>query len=196
MSCLRVEGIGFAVIQAPKPEPRSARHRYAGRDFGCGESGASKTRQSPGGRGRPVAEVTGDLGVRRISVGASLVRMAWAGFMQASKERAEQGMLIEFANDDPGGELNKTGLPYCGAGVGIALSRQVIGLTGQGAREGPSRGSNALARFCGLCRRDCGPLFLMASPARTGAATHTRQSTNIYSSAYHLASARIGRGIG
>jgi hypothetical protein len=30
----------------------------------------------------------------------------------------------------------------------------------------------------------------------TGAATHTRQSANIYSSAYHLASARIGRGIG
>ena len=33
----------------------------------------------------------GDLGVRRISVGGSLARTAWAGFMKASKEMAEQG---------------------------------------------------------------------------------------------------------
>src|SRR6185312_13359043 len=32
-----------------------------------------------------------DLGVRRISVGGSLARMAWAGFMRAAKEIAEQG---------------------------------------------------------------------------------------------------------
>jgi hypothetical protein len=38
--------------------------------------------------------------------------------------------------------------------------------------------------------------FANVSLARTGAPTHTRQSANIYSSAYHLASARIGRGIG
>jgi 2-methylisocitrate lyase-like PEP mutase family enzyme len=45
--------------------------------------------------------------VRRISVGGSLARMAWAGFMKASKEMAEKGTFSEFANGFPGGELNK-----------------------------------------------------------------------------------------
>jgi 2-methylisocitrate lyase-like PEP mutase family enzyme len=49
----------------------------------------------------------GALGVRRISVGGSLARMAWAGFMKASKEMAEKGTFSEFANGFPGGELNK-----------------------------------------------------------------------------------------
>jgi 2-methylisocitrate lyase-like PEP mutase family enzyme len=49
----------------------------------------------------------GALGVRRISVGGSLARMAWAGFMKASKEMAEKGTFSEFANGYPGGELNK-----------------------------------------------------------------------------------------
>ncbi len=48
----------------------------------------------------------GALGVRRISVGGSLARMAWAGFMKASKEMAEKGTFSEFANGYPGGELN------------------------------------------------------------------------------------------
>ena len=43
----------------------------------------------------------------RISVGGALARMAWAGFMRASKEMAEQGTFTEFANGYPGGELNK-----------------------------------------------------------------------------------------
>jgi 2-methylisocitrate lyase-like PEP mutase family enzyme len=47
------------------------------------------------------------LGVRRISVGGALARMAWAGFMKASKEMAEKGTFAEFANGYPGGELNK-----------------------------------------------------------------------------------------
>ena len=51
--------------------------------------------------------IAGDLGVRRISVGGALARMAWAGFMKASKEMAEQGTFTEFANGYPGGELNK-----------------------------------------------------------------------------------------
>jgi 2-methylisocitrate lyase-like PEP mutase family enzyme len=42
-----------------------------------------------------------DLGVRRISVGGSLARSAWAGFMKAAREMAE------LANGYPGGELNK-----------------------------------------------------------------------------------------
>jgi 2-methylisocitrate lyase-like PEP mutase family enzyme len=49
----------------------------------------------------------GTLGVRRISIGGSLARMAWAGFMKASKEMAEKGTFSEFANGFPGGELNK-----------------------------------------------------------------------------------------
>jgi 2-methylisocitrate lyase-like PEP mutase family enzyme len=48
-----------------------------------------------------------DLGVRRISVGGSLARMAWAGFMKAAKEMAEKGTFAELAGGYPGGELNK-----------------------------------------------------------------------------------------
>ena len=48
-----------------------------------------------------------DLGVRRISVGGSLARVAWAGFMRAAKEIAEQGTFNELGNGYAGGELNK-----------------------------------------------------------------------------------------
>ena len=48
-----------------------------------------------------------DLGVRRISVGGSLARVAWAGFMKAAKEMAEQGTFTELGGGYPGGELNK-----------------------------------------------------------------------------------------
>ncbi len=48
-----------------------------------------------------------ELGVRRISVGGSLARNAWAGFMRAAKEMAEQGTFTELASGHPGGELNK-----------------------------------------------------------------------------------------
>ncbi|WP_398483885.1 oxaloacetate decarboxylase [Tardiphaga sp.] len=47
------------------------------------------------------------LGVRRISVGGSLARMAWAGFMGAAQEIAGQGTFTSFANGAKGGELNK-----------------------------------------------------------------------------------------
>jgi 2-methylisocitrate lyase-like PEP mutase family enzyme len=47
------------------------------------------------------------LGVRRISVGGSLARVAWAGFMRAAKEMAENGTFTELADGYPGGELNK-----------------------------------------------------------------------------------------
>ena len=49
----------------------------------------------------------GDLGIRRISVGGSLARSAWGGFMKAAREMAEQGTFKELANGYPGGELNK-----------------------------------------------------------------------------------------
>jgi methylisocitrate lyase len=48
-----------------------------------------------------------DLGVRRISVGGSLARAAWGGFMRAAKEMAEKGTFAELASGYPGGELNK-----------------------------------------------------------------------------------------
>jgi 2-methylisocitrate lyase-like PEP mutase family enzyme len=47
------------------------------------------------------------LGVRRISVGGSLARMAWAGFIRAAREMAEKGTFTELAGGYPGGELNK-----------------------------------------------------------------------------------------
>ena len=53
-----------------------------------------------------VAEVA-DLGVRRISVGGSLARAAWGGFMRASQEMLEQGSFTELRNGYSGGELNK-----------------------------------------------------------------------------------------
>ncbi|WJR81167.1 isocitrate lyase/phosphoenolpyruvate mutase family protein [Bradyrhizobium sp. NP1] len=49
----------------------------------------------------------GELGVRRISVGGSLARNAWAGFMKAAREMAEQGTFTELAHGYPGGELNR-----------------------------------------------------------------------------------------
>lgn len=48
-----------------------------------------------------------DLGVRRISVGGSLARSAWGGFMTAAREMAEKGTFTELASGYPGGELNK-----------------------------------------------------------------------------------------
>jgi 2-methylisocitrate lyase-like PEP mutase family enzyme len=59
-----------------------------------------------GSSGLSVAEAA-DLGIRRISVGGSLARVAWAGFMKASHEIAEQGTFTELGNGFPGGELNK-----------------------------------------------------------------------------------------
>jgi 2-methylisocitrate lyase-like PEP mutase family enzyme len=56
--------------------------------------------------GLTVAEIA-ELGVRRISIGGSLARTAWAGFMRASREIAENGSFAEFGNGYPGGELNK-----------------------------------------------------------------------------------------
>jgi 2-methylisocitrate lyase-like PEP mutase family enzyme len=48
-----------------------------------------------------------DLGVRRISVGSSLARTAWAGFIRSAREMAEKGTFTELANGYSGGELNK-----------------------------------------------------------------------------------------
>jgi len=47
------------------------------------------------------------MGVRRISVGGALARAAWAGFLQAAKEIAEQGTFAALGRGTPGRELNK-----------------------------------------------------------------------------------------
>jgi 2-methylisocitrate lyase-like PEP mutase family enzyme len=59
-----------------------------------------------GASGLSVAEAA-DLGVRRISVGGSLARTAWAGFMRAAREMAEKGTFTELGNGYSGAELNK-----------------------------------------------------------------------------------------
>ena len=56
--------------------------------------------------GLSVAELA-DLGVRRISVGGALARMAWAGFLHCAREIAEKGSFADFAGAASGGELNK-----------------------------------------------------------------------------------------
>src|SRR5215471_12586662 len=48
-----------------------------------------------------------ELGVRRISVGGSLARSAWAGYMKAAAEMADKGRFTELASGYPGAELNK-----------------------------------------------------------------------------------------
>ncbi len=46
------------------------------------------------------------LGVRRISLGGSLARAAWGGFMRAAKALAEDGSFEGLAGGTPGQELN------------------------------------------------------------------------------------------
>jgi 2-methylisocitrate lyase-like PEP mutase family enzyme len=59
-----------------------------------------------GASGLSIAEA-GDLGVRRISVGGSLARSAWAGFMKAAREIADNATFTELAGGYSGAELNK-----------------------------------------------------------------------------------------
>ncbi len=60
--------------------------------------------------GAPSALIVQDcagLGVRRISVGGSLARAAWGGFIRAAKLIMEAGSFNGFADAAPGAELNK-----------------------------------------------------------------------------------------
>jgi 2-methylisocitrate lyase-like PEP mutase family enzyme len=47
------------------------------------------------------------VGVRRISVGGALARAAWAGFLQAAREIAEQGTFKELSRAVPSAEIAK-----------------------------------------------------------------------------------------
>jgi 2-methylisocitrate lyase-like PEP mutase family enzyme len=58
-----------------------------------------------GGPGLTVAELT-DLGVRRISTGGALARMAWGGFLSAARQIAETGRFDAFAGGISFGELD------------------------------------------------------------------------------------------
>ena len=46
------------------------------------------------------------IGVRRISVGGALARVAWAAFLGAAREIAEKGTFSALANAIPGAEIN------------------------------------------------------------------------------------------
>jgi 2-methylisocitrate lyase-like PEP mutase family enzyme len=46
------------------------------------------------------------IGVRRISVGGALARVAWTGFLQAAKEIAERGTFAELGRAAPFPEIN------------------------------------------------------------------------------------------
>jgi 2-methylisocitrate lyase-like PEP mutase family enzyme len=48
-----------------------------------------------------------DLGVRRISVGGSLARAAWGGFIRAARQIMDAGSFDGFADAAPSAELNK-----------------------------------------------------------------------------------------
>jgi 2-methylisocitrate lyase-like PEP mutase family enzyme len=58
-----------------------------------------------GGDYATVAELA-EAGVRRISVGGALARAAWAGFLQAAREIAEQGTFTNLARAVPFAEVN------------------------------------------------------------------------------------------
>jgi 2-methylisocitrate lyase-like PEP mutase family enzyme len=55
--------------------------------------------------GLTVADLVG-LGVRRISVGGALARLAWGAFMRAAKDIAAQGRFDAFADAVPMAEIN------------------------------------------------------------------------------------------
>ena len=53
-----------------------------------------------------VSDLAG-LGVRRISVGGTLARVAWTATMRAAREIAETGRFDSFAGTVPNAELNR-----------------------------------------------------------------------------------------
>jgi 2-methylisocitrate lyase-like PEP mutase family enzyme len=55
--------------------------------------------------GMPVADLA-ELGVRRISVGSSLARAAWTGFMRVAQTIAETGSFSGFDGLTPFAEIN------------------------------------------------------------------------------------------
>jgi len=56
--------------------------------------------------GLPVATLA-ELGVRRISIGGSLARIAWTAFLGAAREMADHGTFTAFSGAVSGAELNR-----------------------------------------------------------------------------------------
>ena len=56
--------------------------------------------------GLPVSTLAG-LGVRRVSVGGALARVAWGAFLAAAKTIRDEGDFGAFAGGAPGGDLNR-----------------------------------------------------------------------------------------
>ncbi len=88
--CLYAPGIKSreqieAVVQAVAPKPVNFLH-----------SGATKFN---------VSDIAG-MGVRRISTGGALARVAWTGFIRAAREIAEQGRFDNLNATIPNSELN------------------------------------------------------------------------------------------
>jgi len=81
---IRTKGEITAVVQAVAPKPVNV---LVGSDFAT------------------VAELAA-LGVRRISVGGALARVAWSGFLDAAKEIAEKGTFSRLAFGVPFNEIN------------------------------------------------------------------------------------------
>jgi methylisocitrate lyase len=59
-----------------------------------------------GAPGLTVAELA-DLGVRRISVGGALARVAWAAFLRAARDIADNGSFAELAQAIPNDTMNR-----------------------------------------------------------------------------------------
>jgi 2-methylisocitrate lyase-like PEP mutase family enzyme len=57
------------------------------------------------------------IGVRRVSVGGSLARVAWGAFQRASRELRDAGTFTAFADGAPGDVLNAQ---FAGRGKGGA----------------------------------------------------------------------------
>jgi 2-methylisocitrate lyase-like PEP mutase family enzyme len=53
-----------------------------------------------------------ELGVRRISIGGSMARAAWGGFMRAAKTIVDAGSFDGFKDAAPSAEMNKLLAPY------------------------------------------------------------------------------------
>jgi methylisocitrate lyase len=88
--CLYAPGIRviadiLAVVRAVAPKPVNV---LVGSDFAT------------------VAELAA-AGVRRISVGGALARVAWASFLQAAKEIADHGAFTSLARAVPSEEINR-----------------------------------------------------------------------------------------
>jgi 2-methylisocitrate lyase-like PEP mutase family enzyme len=88
--CLYAPGIGkrediAAIVKAVHPKPVNA------------------LINGPGGL--TIADVT-EIGVRRVSVGGALMRVAFGAFMRAARELVESGTFGGFAHAAPHGELN------------------------------------------------------------------------------------------